>query len=61
MKGVLNSVDMQMLRKGDNVPNPWSLSGKITMILTALRVLTCDFLTPTSAHLYCLLSLAFSC
>ena len=35
MKDVLNSVDMRMLRKGDNVPNARSLPGKITIILTA--------------------------
>ena len=39
MKDILSSSDMQMLRRGDNVANTWSLRGKITMILTAFYVL----------------------
>ena len=31
MMGVLNSVDIQMLRRGDNVPNTQPLPGKIIM------------------------------
>ena len=41
MKDVLNSVDMRMLRKGDNVPNARSLPGKnhhnTDCILVAIR------------------------
>ena len=39
MKGVLNFIDMQMLKREDNVLNTRSLPGQIALILTAFRVL----------------------